>query len=215
MISTSLKNTYDSIIFDLDGTLWDSTDNVAKAWQASKQQVDFINEDISPEMVAGIAGLTYDAIFEKLFPYLNHQQREEFKAVCAVNEIESVTNHGGILYPKLEETLSYLAGKYKLFIVSNCQNNYIEAFLSYSMLGHYFQGHQCFGTKGAPKAENIKDIVINHDLKSPVYVGDTTGDFTSSQKAGVPFIFAAYGFGKVDEGQVATIKHLSDLIELL
>jgi len=214
-MDTSLKNTYDSIIFDLDGTLWDSTTNVARAWQASKEQVDFVKEDITPEMVAGIAGLTYDAIFEKLFPYLNHEQREEFKAIAAKYEIETLNEKGGELYPQLEFVLQYLQPQYKLFIVSNCQNNYIEAFLNFSMLGHYFQGHQCFGTKGAPKAENIRDIVIDHNLKSPVYVGDTIGDFNSSEKAGVPFIFAAYGFGRVEKGQVATIAHLSDLIELL
>ena len=58
---------FDSIIFDLDGTLWDSTANVAIAWQGAKQQVDYIRNDITADTVKSITGMAYDAIFEKLF----------------------------------------------------------------------------------------------------------------------------------------------------
>ncbi|PJJ79619.1 HAD family hydrolase [Mucilaginibacter auburnensis] len=214
-MNTSLKNIYDSIIFDLDGTLWDSTGVVAEAWQAAKNEVDFINEDITADMVKGITGMTYKAIFEKLFPYLTDEKREEYKAIAAKYELEVLHTKGGQLYPRLEETLQYLVQKYKLFIVSNCQSGYIEVFFKTSGLKKYFQGHQCYGTKNAPKAENIKDIVNDHGLKAPVYVGDTMGDYNAAVGAGVPFIFAAYGFGKVEEGQVATLTQVSDLTELV
>jgi len=216
MTNSSLKNKFDSIIFDLDGTLWDSTANVARAWQAANEQVKYIREDnIDQAMVRSITGMTYVSIFEKLFPYLSTEQMEEFMGICAVKEIEMLQTNGGELYPGLEETLQYLFSQYKLFIVSNCQSNYIETFINFSVLGHYFTGHQCYGTKGQPKAENIKDIVNDHNLVAPVYVGDTLGDFTSSQKAGVPFIFASYGFGVVEEGQVATINNFAELKQLL
>jgi phosphoglycolate phosphatase len=215
-MSTNLKNKFDSIIFDLDGTLWDSTANVALAWQLANEQVDYIKEPvITQEMVRSITGMAYSIIFEKLFPYLDDEQRAHFKAICAVKEIETLNAMGGMLYPDLQETLKYLGSKYKLFIVSNCQNDYIETFLKFSGFDHYFSGHQCFGTKNQPKAENIKDIVNDHGLKSPVYVGDTMGDFTSSQKAGVPFIFASYGFGEVENGQLVTIHGLGELAEIL
>jgi phosphoglycolate phosphatase len=122
---------------------------------------------------------------------------------------------GGELYDGLEDTLQYLSGKYKLFIVSNCQNGYIDIFFKLSKLEHYFMGHQCYGTKGQPKAENIKDVVYDYQLTAPVYVGDTIGDYNAAQKAGVPFIFANYGFGMVDGYQIATISKLSELKELL
>ena len=216
VMNISLKNKFDSIIFDLDGTLWDSTANVAAAWQAGNNEVDYIHETvITQQMVRSITGMAYSVIFEKMFPYLDEAQREHFKAICAKKEIETLNERGGELYPNLEETLKYLVAKYKLFIVSNCQNDYIEAFLKYSGFEHYFSGFQCFGTKNQPKAENIKDIVNDHNLKAPVYVGDTLGDFTSSQKADVPFIFASYGFGEVEEGQLATIHGLGELVELL
>ena len=79
----------------------------------------------------------------------------------------------------------------------------------------YFLGHQCYGTKSLPKADNIRDIVNDHNLTAPVYVGDTMGDYSAAKQAGVPFIFAAYGFGVVEEDQVATISEFIQLQNLL
>lgn len=211
----SLKDKFDSIIFDLDGTLWDSTGNVALAWEEARKQVDYVTEAITVERVKSITGMAYDVIFEVLLPDLDVDKRNYFKAICAQSEIHTLNAKGGDLYPGLEDTIKYLAGKYKLYIVSNCQSGYIETFLSHCPVAEYFSGHQCYGTKGQPKAENIKDIVNDHQLKAPVYIGDTKGDRDSAIKAGVPFIFANYGFGKIDGGEIATISGLSDLVELL
>lgn len=214
-MDTLLTNKYDSIIFDLDGTLWDSSANVVVAWQAAKNEVDYIKEDFTQPMIRSITGMTYKAIFETLLPYLNEQQRGEFKAIAGKHELEILYERGGALYEGLENTLKYLATKYKLFIVSNCQSGYIEVFFKISGFEHYFMGHQCYGTKSMPKADNIKDIVTDHKLAAPVYIGDTMGDYNAATKAGVPFIFANYGFGVVEQDQVATISKLNDLVTIL
>jgi len=214
-MNTSLKNKYDSIIFDLDGTLWDSTGNVAKAWQQAKEEVDYISLDFTKDVIRSITGMTYKAIFEKLLPDLTEEKREGFKAIASKYELDVLHTLGGELYPKLDETLKYLLANYKLYIVSNCQSGYIEVFFKISKMEHYFLGHQCYGTKSLPKSENIKDIIKDHDLKAPVYVGDTMGDYTAATTAGVPFIFAAYGFGIVNEDQVATIQEFKELRDIL
>ncbi|WP_158828482.1 HAD family hydrolase [Mucilaginibacter lacusdianchii] len=214
-MNSNLKNKFDSIIFDLDGTLWDSTVTVANAWQKAKMEFDYVTNDITPQDVQGIAGMAYDAIFEKLFPYLTTEQRNEFKARCAKYELEMLNEHGGKLYPDLKPTLADLATRYKLFVVSNCQCGYIELFLTLNNLESTFAGHQCYGTKSQPKYLNIIDIVQDHNLQNPVYVGDTQGDLDSSSKAGVPMIFAAYGFGEVNGEQISNIERFSDLQVLL
>jgi len=214
-MDSSLKNRFDSIIFDLDGTLWDSTGNVALAWQDAIEKVDYVDEVMTREKVRSITGMAYNVIFDTMFPYLEKDKRDELMAICAKSELEMLHDKGGELYPGLDETLGYLAGKYKLFIVSNCQSGYIEVFLKLSGVGQYFSGHQCYGTKGNPKAENIKDIVHDNNLSAPVYIGDTRGDYDSATKAGVSFIFADYGFGKVEDGQIATISSFSELVDLL
>ena len=214
-MNTILKDRYDSIIFDLDGTLWDSTATVARAWQDAVSKVDYIKINITQEVVRSITGMTYDAIFEKLFPGLSETQREEVKTHCGDSELRILHAQGGDLYPGLKETLTYLSSRYKLYIVSNCQRGYIEMFLDLNNMHAYFLGHQCFGTKGNPKADNIRDVVTDHALKAPVYVGDTMGDYQAATQAGVPFIFANYGFGKVADGMVATIGSIAELKTLL
>ncbi|TSD67491.1 HAD family hydrolase [Inquilinus sp. KBS0705] len=212
----SLQHTYDSIIFDLDGTLWDSTETITRAWQAALDQAPYMSHEVmTRERVRSITGMTYDKIFEKLFPYLDDAQRKEIQSLCSVSELDILHKIGGILYPNLAETLTYLRQKYKLYIVSNCQSGYIELFLDLNNMHAYFLAHQCYGTKGNPKADNIRDIVNDHNLKAPVYVGDTMGDYESATKAGVPFIFCSYGFGVVESGQVATIDRFEDLKQLL
>lgn len=213
--ASSLKNKFDSVIFDLDGTLWDSTGNVALAWEKARGQVDYVDVPVTVESVRAVTGMAYDLIFEMLLPDMDAERRNYFKSICAKSEIDTLEEMGGDMYPGLEETIKYLAGKYKLYIVSNCQNGYIETFLSHCPVAEYFSAHQCYGTKGQPKAENIKDIVKDHDLKAPVYIGDTTGDRDSAAKAGVPFIYASYGFGKVGEGMIATIDTFGELKNLL
>jgi phosphoglycolate phosphatase len=215
-MDSSLKDKYDSIIFDLDGTLWDSTDTITGAWQTALNKAPYMSHEVmTRERVRSITGMTYDAIFEKLFPYLTAEQRAEVQKLCSLSELEILHKQGGTLYPKLEETLVTLGKKYKLYIVSNCQSGYIELFLDLNNMHSHFLAHQCFGTKGNPKADNIRDIVNDNDLKAPVYVGDTMGDYDAATKAGVPFIFASYGFGLVESGQVATVNNFEELTEIL
>ncbi|QKJ31210.1 HAD family hydrolase [Mucilaginibacter mali] len=211
----AITQNFDSIIFDLDGTLWDSTANVALAWQTAKSKVDYVKDDITQQTVRSITGMAYNVIFDTLYPYLDEERREEFKTLCAKHELEILHSKGGEFYPQLAETLAYLKSKYRLFIVSNCQRGYIEVFLGMEDMLSYFDGHQCYGTKGQPKYQNIMDVVTDFNLQTPVYIGDTTGDRDSAQKAGVPFIFADYGFGKVDDGYIARISRFGDLQQLL
>ncbi|WP_045688231.1 HAD family hydrolase [Hymenobacter sp. AT01-02] len=207
---------FDSIIFDLDGTLWNATESVTKAFQKAKNSVDYIHNDITLADVQAVTGQPFQAVYHRLFPTLPAEQREEFSALCAREELAHAQQYGGTLYPEVEATLRYLQSRYRLFIVSNCQVGYVEAFFEHSGLGHYFEGHQCFGTKMLPKADNIREIVSQYQLQAPAYVGDTRGDLEASQKSGVPFIFAAYGFGTLALAEAELrLQQFSDLRQLL
>ncbi len=52
-----------------------------------------------------------------------------------------------------------------------------------------------------------------NNLLSPVYIGDTEGDLKASRYAGIPFVFAKYGFGNVTDYDYV-IEKFDDLLEL-
>lgn len=209
-----MMNSIDGIIFDLDGTLWDSCETVANAWQTAINKVDFVQKQITAEEIRSLAGLPYDVIYGKLLPTLDEEQIRELRSHCGKEELNQLRENGGRLYPRLEETLQYLKEKnYRLFIVSNCQSGYIEAFLEYHGLQKYFDDSECFGSRERPKAENIREIIRRNKLSSAVYVGDTQGDLDAANKSEVPFIYARYGFGQL-EPQKYSIDKLPDLKEM-
>ncbi len=196
----------DSIIFDMDGTLWDSAENVAKAWNEAVGRDMFTERDIKSVM-----GLTMTTIAERLFPNESEQKRQEFLDKCCECENKYLRARGGKLYPNTESTLKELSKRYRLFIVSNCQMGYIEAFLDFYKLGSFIENKLCWGDNRLEKSENIRLIIERNGLRDALYVGDTQGDCDSAYKAGARFAHAAYGFGTANRFDYK----LNDISELL
>ena len=207
-------NSIDSVIFDLDGTLWDSTDLIYRAWDSVLRSRKDIKSPITHEMLKSIQGLQTPQIGAKLFPHLEKEQQVELVKICCEAENPLILKEGGVLYTNLEATLKELSDHCPLFIVSNCECGYIEAFLEYHKLGRYFKDFESAGSTGLSKGENIKLIIERNHLKHPVYVGDTEGDCNSARQAKVPFIFASYGFGSVLDYDMK-IDDITDLLKIV
>lgn len=202
------------IIFDMDGTLWDSAENVAASWTKVVQEEYRADRVITEQEIQSVMGKTMDQIAAILFGELSQEKQEELLAHCCEEENEYLRGHGGVLYPKLEETLQQLQKDYHLYIVSNCQSGYIEAFLEHYGFGGYFEDIECFGNNGLDKGTNIRRLADRNHLQQAVYVGDIQGDYDASSKAGVQFIHAAYGFGTIREA-VPKIHAISELPEIV
>lgn len=205
-----MNQTPDSIIFDLDGTLWDATEPISRVWTTVISSYPEIKRKITVNELKSVMGKTLEEIGEIFFPNQTKQMQKKLMDECCEKQCPVLEKEGGKLYPLVPETLKYLSSKYKLFIVSNCQNGYIPAFLKAHNLKKYFTDFECPGATGLSKGENNKIIIERNNLKSPVYVGDTEGDFRSAKFAKIPFVFAEYGFGKVSNPDY-TIKTFSDL----
>lgn len=203
----------DGIIFDLDGTLWDSCRVVAESWTRTMQQVYGSERVFTVDDIKAIMGLTATEIGAKLFP--DHGDRAmELCLRCMDDELDYISDHSGDVYPGVEEMLSQLSRRWPLFIVSNCQDGYIQCFFGVTGLGKYIKDIECEGATGLGKAENIKLICRRNGLESPVYVGDTAGDERSAKSAGCCFVHASYGFGTV-QAPDAVIKSVAELPALL
>lgn len=202
------------IIFDMDGTLWDSAAGVAESWNEAILAYGYERKPLTAGDIQSVMGKTMEDIADILFPELKVMQRKELLDLCCRLENDYLRRHGGVLYPDIRKTMEKLKVNYHLYIVSNCQAGYIEAFLDYYKFHDLIEDIECYGNNDKPKGENIALLYQRNNLEDAVYVGDIQGDYDASMSAGVRFIHAGYGFGKV-EADVPEIQKFSDLIEVI
>lgn len=202
------------VIFDMDGTIWDSAKNVVSAYnEYLKSNCPDVHLVITEELLKSQMGKTGEEISRVYFKDLSVQRGLEIMSEFCTVEQNYLSRVGGTLYPQLEETLAKLKKDgYSLYIVSNCQCGYIESFYKFHKLEKYFDDKLCHGDTGKSKGETIKQLMANNHVETAVYVGDTMGDCLACQQAEIPFIYAAYGFGDV-QLPVYAINKFSDLTQ--
>jgi phosphoglycolate phosphatase len=191
----------DSIIFDMDGTLWDAVDTYAESWNIVFNELD-IDKVIEREELGKMVGWEGKKVWNAIMPGYSVEKQEEIYS--KVNEVRKILlpQKGGILYDGVKEGLAQLATKYELFIVSNCAKGIIRLFIEWAGIDEHIIDEIAYGINYMPKHHNIKLLIDRHQLKNPVYVGDTEGDGEQSRLAGLPFVFVSYGFGATDDHDV-------------
>ncbi|MBR0135923.1 MAG: HAD family hydrolase [Clostridia bacterium] len=202
------------LIFDLDGTLWDSSYQVGIAWQEMfiKHGVEL---ELTRERMAVMMGRTVPEIGEALLAHIAPEERRKILLDCCEEECRRLNRFGGELFPGVEELLPELCEKYPLFIVSNCEDGYIQSFMNYHKTAPYIKDFECIGRTGLHKDGNIRLIAERNGLEKAVYVGDTERDMHAAHAAGFPFIHAAYGFGHGfdPEYSVSSFYELPELVK--
>lgn len=203
---------YDGVMFDLDGTLWDSGQSIAESWNRTVAGYGY-KSGFTADDVHSIMGMRFGEISKVLFSRYG-EKADEICLSCLKDENEYISKHGAHIYEGIGEMLCTLSKECPLCIVSNCQCGYIECFLSVSGFANYFADYICEGDSGLGKADNIKLMTERHGFKYPVFVGDTEGDGRSAEEAGCRFIHAAYGFGK-GYNEIGSIHCPAELLNLL
>lgn len=205
----------EAVIFDLDGTMWDALEEICHTWNiVVANHPELRSEPIAFDEMSGCLGLPMTKIAERLFPAAGENERALLMEECCRVENEYLYEHGAKLYPGLYDTLMELKKNYRLFVVSNCQSGYIESFMHAHGLEDCFDDTQCWGDNKVSKGENNRLIMARNNIKYAVYVGDTAGDEQSAREAGIPFIFAAYGFGEAVSPDY-TINSFAELVEIM
>lgn len=207
-----MSQRFDSILFDMDGTLWDAVESYCAVWNHT---IDAICPDVPHvgyRQLAQLMGKPLEVIFDTLID--GRTDRGVFMAELSRKEEELMPRLGGILYPDVRETIEALSRTHRLFMVSNCTENGLPNFLRFTGLAPYFTDDISFGQTGREKDANIATMIERHKLKAPLYVGDTQGDCLSAHRAGVPFAWASYGFGRDITGADFTLRHITDLPDI-
>ena len=187
----------DSLIFDMDGTLWDAVDTYTESWNLIFKKLN-IDRTIAREQLVERIGWDGNKVMQAVLPEFDEEKRKEI-----YNDVNGIRRqllpiNGGILYEGVLDGLKLLSSKYQLFILSNCGKDIIRLFINWADIDDYITDEIAYGVNNMPKHHNMKLLRDTHQLKTPVYIGDTSGDSEESRKAGIPFVFVSYGFGKTD-----------------
>ena len=201
------------VIFDLDGTLWDSSYQVGVAWNSVFKRYG-VGIELTQERMTIMMGRTVPEIGEAMLSHIALDKRNEILEACCNEENRRLNLYGGEVFEGVVETLESLSKEYPLFIVSNCEDGYIESFMNYHKTGRFISDTECIGRTGLHKGENIRLIAERNGLSKAVYVGDTERDMQAAHSAGLPFIHASYGFGGGFEPEYS-IKSFGELPKLL
>ena len=206
--------TFESLIFDIDGTLWDSRALVAEGYNIQLRAEGLEQLCVTAEDLKPLFGKVMTEIADVILATVPESERYDLMDRCMATENRYLhENPCHIGYDGVRDTIKELAKNHRMFIVSNSQRGYPELCIEKLGLGEYITGHLCFGDTGTEKGETIRRLMENHGIESAAYVGDTQGDYEATVHAGIPFIFAAYGFGE-PAGWDAKIEKFGDLLGL-
>lgn len=206
------------VIFDLDGTLWNASVPVADSWNIVIEKELGIKNCLTSDDIMRYMGLTMTEIADRHFDFVPKDKRYELSHDCEVFENGYLLDHPGILFEGVEETLAKLKDRgVKMAVVSNCQEGYIKAFLDSLDLWDHFIDYEEWGRTLKLKDENIRLVMERNGADKAIYVGDIQKDADAAHKAGVPCIWAAYGFGEIAdaEGKIDSFDELPAVLEEL
>lgn len=185
------------IVFDLDGTLWDATKQIADCYSKELQ--------VTTEEIRSVMGKSSSEIASLLGVPL---QRLEYLQQL---EVVYLKDNPGQVYSGVVEVLEELFKRgHQLYLVSNCQSGYIETFLDNVGITNLFYDYLCEGSTNLSKHQMLSYLKHKYQLHNPIYVGDTLNDKISSEQAGYKFIGVSYGFGGIDG-----LTELSELLNLM
>lgn len=203
-----------SVIFDLDGTLWEVIESTYLSANIIANKYNL--KEISKETICKVFGLNKEDSARLYFPDIELNESTKLIDEIAIINIENLKKNGGNIYPNVKEVLNQLVNKYDLYIVSNtAEIEYIKAFLNSSDTKEYFKDYIAASSLNISKADAIKKIIDDNKIENAVYVGDTIIDLEASDINNITFVQAKYGFGEdlKTEYNIDEFKELPKVLE--
>lgn len=186
------------ICFDLDGTLWDTTDATYEAVNYYLKENGY-SFSVSRDVIASNMGNDTLECAKNYFPQLDENSAVDLllKAFDAQNQLILEKDCDLNVYDSVYDTLEELSKEYIICIVSNCSSNlYIENFIRTANVSSFITDYIPASLYSISKSESILKLKEKYHCIDVLYVGDTLKDMIATKEVGCPFIYARYGFGK-------------------
>lgn len=203
---------YDTILFDLDGTLLNTIEDITDAINITLEDIG-ISKKVDLEITRFCIGSGAYILIDRVSKLLNLSSEEKVKfASKYFDNYSKRVNVKTKPFDKVIETLKFLKeANYTLAVISNKPNRDV-----YSCIDNYFPNlfNFCVGQiDGIPTKPNkaIFDKVVelyHIDKEKTIYVGDMDVDIDFSRNIGIKVVICKHGYGTID-----TIKNADYLIE--
>lgn len=207
---------YKVILFDLDGTLTESGEGIAKSVQYALEKLGKPEDDLKKlEVFVG------PPLLQQFMEYAGLDEETGIKAVEYYRERYSTV---GIFenqpYPGVEEMLDTLCQKgYTLAVASSKPEYFVKKILDHFGLTGYFSeivGSEMSG-KRTGKAEVIEEVLARLNMQNHrdevIMVGDKEHDVFGARKAGIECVAVAYGYGTEQELKQAQPLKIVDSVQ--
>ncbi|WP_227396393.1 HAD family hydrolase [Jeotgalibacillus aurantiacus] len=191
------------ILFDLDGTLVDSSDHLIEALHLALEDMPHL-EDPSIETVRSAYGLTGNDFWAKVVPEASPQEVTIIRKRRSMF-LNQLVKGKNILFPGVRETLQTLKDQgHVLSTASNCGTHYLDMVLDSQNIREYFTNPICLGTINGEKKADILEVHFDHfEEEEAIMVGDRYSDIEAARAHNIPVVACTYGFGQPDEWEKA------------
>lgn len=201
------------IIFDLDGTLWETIEATYIAANIIVEKHKELKK-ISKETIIKGMGLSSLENASNYIPYIPAENGIKYMKEISDKTSEIINEKNINIYHGVEETIKKISKEYKLGIITNNRDEYAKTFLRISNLEKYFIDYIGAASYNITKGNAIKRMVQKHHEKENYYVGDIKKDQEATLYAGIKFIHAKYGFEPNLDSKLS-IKNIKELPNLL
>lgn len=183
-----------NLIFDLDGTLWNTEKSYYYAFNKFLANNPSKASQMDVNVVEKLKSITMDKMAPLLFPLDNDEERYHNMLECLKYSCEYLINNENIEQKKIDDLLK-LSKEYNLYIVSNCPFEYIDIFFKKTNLRSIFKDVVALGgftvNNDFDKSNNLANLVRKENLKKEetFFIGDSHLDLEASEYAKVNFIY--------------------------
>lgn len=182
-----------SLIFDLDGTLWNTEKSYYYAFTTFLNNHPNYLSQMKIDVVEKLKAITMDKMAPLLFPLETKEIQKQNILECLKYSCEYLTKQD--IKESTVNAIKNLSKEFDLYIVSNCPHEYIDIFFKKTNLKAYFKDVVSLGgftvNDDFDKSNNLKNLVLKHNLsnKDTFFIGDSHLDLDASIYANVNFIY--------------------------
>jgi phosphoglycolate phosphatase len=191
---------YKNILFDLDGTITDSSPGIINSYLYSLDKVGLAENDI--EHLKSFIGSPLRAY------YTQRHNLSTADSDIAVKHFRDHYTETGIfenkVYPGMEDLLNELSSNdHKLFIATSKPLEFAIRVLTHFEVKEYFNSihGSDMSADNKPKDKLISDAIIMNGLlkNESIMIGDRYHDIKGAKINGISSIAVTYGYGSLDE----------------